>query len=324
VRALLRLRRESTAGSASEIEAGVRQAIAEMRATGTVLVGDVANTLVTVPALCEAGMSARVFFELIGFRPADPAAQVREARQRLAAVQPVQARVRLGLAAHAPYSVSPELFREIRADLDRAVDPVSSVHVAESPEEVEFLAKGTGAWKALLEELDAWNPGWEAPGVSPVEYLDGLGFLDARVMTVHGVQCTGEDLRRLQSLGVTMVSCPRSNEYVGVGAPPLEAFYAMDVEVAFGTDSLASVASLNLFEELAEARRLAPRVPASSLLRSATLAGARALGFGDEYGTLEPGRRADVIAVRVPEGVTDVEEYLVAGVGPADISWLGT
>lgn len=323
VRALLDLRR-SQASDADAISAGVTRALGEARRSGTVLFGDVANSLVTVPPLAAAGASARVFLELLGFNAADPAARVHDARQAVMAAQPPGGRVRLSLAAHAPYSVSPALFTEIRADLDRSQDHVSSVHVSESPEETELLAQGCGPWRDLLAELGAWNPEWKAPGVSPVAYLDNLGFLDARVLAVHGVQCAGEDSRRLQALGVTVVSCPRSNQFVGVGAPPLESFYAMDVEVAFGTDSLASVDTLNLFDELAEARRLAPRVPAASLIRSATLVGARALGFGDEFGSLEPGRRAAALVVRLPEGVTDVEEYLVGGVEPTDVSWLAT
>jgi cytosine/adenosine deaminase-related metal-dependent hydrolase len=90
-----------------------------------------------------------------------------------------------------------------------------------------------------------------------------------------------------------------------------------------GTDSLASCPDLNLFSELAAMRRLAPDVPASRLLHSATLAGAEALGFGDEYGALARGRRADVLAVAVPHGTTDVEEYLCSGIGPEAIRWLG-
>ena len=118
------------------------------------------------------------------------------------------------------------------------------------------------------------------------------------------------------------MSCPRSNRHVGVGSPPLESFYASGVPVAFGTDSLASVENLNLFAELAEARRIAPRVPASQLLDSATRCGAQALGFGSDYGTIEPGKRAALIAVRLPGRVNDVEEYLVGGVEPSAVMWL--
>ena len=139
---------------------------------------------------------------------------------------------------------------------------------------------------------------------------------------MHGVQFTGDDLATLRDLGVTLVSCPRSNVYVGVGSPPLEAFYAMDVDVTFGTDSLASAPDLDMFAELAEARRIAPRVPARRLLESATLTGARALGFDRELGTLEAGKRSAALVVRVPEAVVDVEEYLVSGVGPDAIAWL--
>src|SRR4029079_4526154 len=144
---------------------------------------------------------------------------------------------------------------------------------------------------------------WQAPGTSPVSYLSDFGFLDRCALVVHGVQFDGADLSRLAALGVTVVSCPRSNVHVGVGSPPLEAFYAMDVNVAFGTDSLASVAGLNLFAQLREARRIASRVSARRVIESATLIGARALGFGDDFGSIEVGKRAALIAVRVPAGV---------------------
>jgi cytosine/adenosine deaminase-related metal-dependent hydrolase len=91
-------------------------------------------------------------------------------------------------------------------------------------------------------------------------------------------------------------------------------FYAARVRVAIGTDSLASAPSLNLFDELAELRRIAPDVSAASLLESATRIGAEALGFGATHGTIEPGKRAAVITVEMPPAVRDVEEYLVGGV----------
>ena len=86
------------------------------------------------------------------------------------------------------------------------------------------------------------------------------------------------------------MTCPRSNQWVGVGAPPIERFYRSGVAVAVGTDSLASVDDLNLFSELKTMRWLAPVGAGAGALESATLVGARALGLDDELGS--PCRRA--------------------------------
>ncbi len=320
IRRLMATRRDYPDPQADVIMDAARKAIAAARASGTGLIGEVTNTLVTAPLLRDANMPAHVFFELLGFNAPDPDERVSAGRARLEGA--LAGGLRGSVAPHAPYSVSPALFSAIRADLDRQEETVSTVHLGESPEEVELLRRGSGPWRVLLEELGVWDSQWKAPGTSPVQYLESLGFLDRRVLAVHGVQLSGDDLGRLRALNVTMVSCPRSNRYVGVGSPPLEAFYAMDVDVAFGTDSLASVDDLNMFAELAEARRIAPRVSAHALLRSATLAGAAALNREADYGSIEAGKRASLIAVRLPAGVTDVEECLVGGVAPEAVVWL--
>jgi 5-methylthioadenosine/S-adenosylhomocysteine deaminase len=109
---------------------------------------------------------------------------------------------------------------------------------------------------------------------------------------------------------------------VGVGVPPIERFYASGVPVAVGTDSLASVGDLNLFSELKTMRWLAPSIPARTLLESATLVGARALGLADRLGSITAGKRAKLIAVDLPPGVDDVEEYLVSGIEPRQVKWV--
>jgi len=320
IRTIIAARREYPDAADPRILDAARAAVAEARASGTGLFGDISNTLVTAPLLRDAAMPAQVFYELLRFNAPDPEAMTREARAKADAV--ADADVRVSLAPHAPYSVSPGLFGAIRADLDAHPGQMTTVHLGESAEELEFIRRGTGPWRVLLEELGVWTNAWEPPGTSPVEYLERIGFLDRRVLAVHGVQFDGDDLGRLRSRGVTVVSCPRSNQHVGVGAPPLEAFYAMNVKVAFGTDSLASAPDLNLFSELAEARRLAPRVPARALLESATCRGAAALCFEKDFGTIEPGRRAHLIVVRTPADVDDVEEYLVGGIEPSAVRWL--
>ena len=293
-------------------------AIREARRTGTCLVGDVTNTFATYEPLLDSDLSAAIFRELLGFAAPDPDVLVRAAQDQIAALTPV-AWLRPSIVPHAPYSVSPALMQSIaRWNGERPL----SIHLGESAQEVQFLRDGTGEWRALLERLGVWNAAWTPPGCGPVGYLDRFGLVNERLLAVHGVQFTDAELSRLAAAGATIVTCPRSNRWTGAGEPPVDRFYASGVRVAIGTDSLASVDDVNLFAELAEVRRLAPVVPAVRLLESATVAGALALGFGAELGSIEPGKRAQLLAVRLPANCSDVEEYLVSGIEPADIRWL--
>jgi cytosine/adenosine deaminase-related metal-dependent hydrolase len=196
------------------------------------------------------------------------------------------------------------------------------VHLGESKAEIEFLQHGTGPWRQFLDDFNAWDPQWVAPGCGPTEYLERLGFVNDRMIAVHGVQFSSADLERLADKGATLVTCARGNGRTGAGEPPVADFYHHGVRVAVGTDSLASVPDLNIFSELAELRRLAPQVPARVLVESATIQGARALGFDADLGSMEAGKRDRLIAIDLPAGVADVEEYLVSGIGPAQINWL--
>jgi cytosine/adenosine deaminase-related metal-dependent hydrolase len=293
-------------------------AVREARAAGTSLVGDVTNTLAVYEALADSDLGGAVFREVLGFSASNPAQLVADAQSELETLMPLQW-LRASVVPHAPYSVSPALFRAIAA---AAGARVISVHLGESEEEIRFLRDGTGAWRELLGKLGAWTDAWQPPGCGPVEYLDRLGLLSPTLLAVHGTQLGAPELARLAQAGAAIVTCPRSNRWTGAGTPPVEAFYASGVRVAIGTDSLASVEDLNVFGELAALRRLAPHVPASRLLESATIHGAAALGFDADFGTIAPGKRADLIAVRVPRGVEDVEEYLLKGIEPDAIQWL--
>lgn len=322
IRGVMAARRQRPDPLAAEILDGVRAGIDEAVRTGTAVVGDISNTLVTHGPLLDSPLAGILFYELIRFNTTDPWGLVDQACQQIDAL-PLSARVRPSLAAHAPYSVAPLVFRALRAAIDQRPFVPCSVHLAESREESEFIMHAGGAWREFLEQVGSWDPAFVAPGVSPVRYLDDAGFLDRRVLAVHGVQMTPGDLTRLAAHGTTLVTCPRSNVYTGAGHPPVASFYAAGVPVAVGTDSLASTPDLNVFAELAAMRGLAPDVPAARLIESATMVGARALGFDTEYGSLEAGKRARILAVTVPAGVADVEEYLVSGIDAGQLSWVG-
>jgi cytosine/adenosine deaminase-related metal-dependent hydrolase len=322
VSAMMRERLQSADGrDGGYVRSAMALALEEMKASGTGLVGDISNSLAHLDALAESGLEGVVFHEVIKFRAPDAEGFVEESRRRMDAAGAGD-RWRLALAPHAPYSVAPSIYRALAEARPRLRDAHMSVHVSESREEVEFIGRGSGGWPEVLKRLGAWDPNWRAPGCSPISYLDRLGFWDARTLAVHAVQADGDDLALLAQRGATLVCCPRSNAWVGAGEPPVEAFYRSGARVAIGTDSLASVDDLNLFSELAALHRIAPGVAATDLLRSATRSGAEALGFGESHGAIERGRRAVLIAVDIPPGTVDVEQYLVSGIGPGKVRWI--
>jgi len=325
IRAVVALRRGGVPGGRDAEVRAAREAATSMVAAGTALVGDVSNTLLTPALLSDAGLGGVVFHELLGFNEIDPVGAVRaawsrveEARGPLAshgvapgAPQAPREALSFSVVAHAPYSVSPALFAAIVA---RRGDAPLAIHLAESPEEVEFLHSGQGPIRRMLEDLGVWTGTWVVPRCDPVQYVANLGYVRPGTLAVHCVHVTDSGLDRLRRARAVIVTCPRSNLRVGAGAPRLAHFYASGISVAIGTDSLASAPSLSVFDELAEMRRLAPEIAAATLLESATRVGAEALGFRD-FGTIRPGQRAVFAAVALPHaGLTDVEEYLVSGV----------
>jgi cytosine/adenosine deaminase-related metal-dependent hydrolase len=319
VRALLARRMTGPGPTEESVLAAAAHALDEAVASGTGVFGDVSNSLATVPLLERGADAAVVFHELLGFRSVQAEPLIAAGRDQRA--QAGAAHVRVSVAPHAPYSVSPALFQAIGRELDATPGSVTTLHLAESPEEVELLKQGTGPWRPLLDELGAWEPEWTPPGTSPVQYAAALGYLDRPTLVVHGVQCTPADIGALASSAATLVTCPRSNRYLGVGDPPLQACYDAGVRVAIGTDSLASAPTLSMFDEMAAVRSVAPAVPARRILESATRIGAEALGCGDRHGHIAIGAASGLIAVRVPDGVRDVEEYLVSGIPPDRVSW---
>ena len=319
VRTLLSLRGKYPDPFAANILDATRGAIGEARASGTGVIGDISNTLVTPRMLREEGMPGHVFHEVLGFSLTDGAPLVAAARQRIAALAGLGPDVRVSITPHAPYSVSPALFRSVAEELQGAP---ASIHLGESPEEVHFLNHGGGPIQAALQSLGVWNAHWMPPRCGPIEYVERFGLLSERLLAIHGVQLSYRELAQLTGAGATLVTCPRSNRWVGVGNPPVDRFYASGVRVAIGTDSLASVEDLNVFAEMAAIRELSSAIPAREILKSATLNGAEALGFGEDFGVIEPGKRAALLAVRVPPDEEDVEEYLVSGIAPEQVRWL--
>jgi len=275
-------------------------------ARGTVAVGDVANGTWAAGVLARAGLYGIAFHEIFGFRTADAESILDAAAARLESIDRapdmIAARRRLAviLTPHAAHTTSGPLLKAL-GGRSAAAGETLSIHVAECAEEIQLLRDGSGAFHEFLVERGAWEDGWKAPGLTPVEYLDRLGVLSPRTLAVHCVYLDHQDLTRLQTRGVTVVTCPRSNQRLGVGKAPVPKLLASGIPIALGTDSLATAPDIDVFNEVAVLRQEHPEVSPAAALRIATLNGAAALGLAKELGTIEAGKLAALAVVALAE-----------------------
>ena len=292
----------------AEVRARAAEAIRALAESGTVAVGDVSNRLVHLDLLGASRLESVVFFELLAWDPARAAATLEWADVRVAALAGTLApNVRLRLSAHAPYSVSPALF----AGLVGRGGP-AAMHLAESPAESQFLATGEGDWPGFLERRGLGHVAFDPPGLSPVGYADGIGALRPGLVAAHGVRVDGSDRALLARRGVFVALCPRSNRSLGVGMAPVPKLLGAGVRLCLGTDSLASVESLDLLEEAVLLHRQFPDLDPAVLVRMATLGGAEALGLSD-LGAIAPGRRAALAFASAPAAPEDPHLHLLSG-----------
>ena len=156
----------------------------------------------------------------------------------------------------------------------------------------------------LAETEDELKDAQVKYGVTPTAYLESIGFWGPMTIAAHGVWVNDEDIGILKRRGVGISHNPESNMKLASGAAPVVKYLAAGVALGLGTDGAASNNDLDMFEAMRQASFLAKHVthdprtmPASTALDLATIGGARVLGMERQIGSLEPGKRADLITV---------------------------
>lgn len=187
------------------------------------------------------------------------------------------------IAPHAPYTVSTSHLNEARALAERHDVPIV-IHIAEAPTETAFMLK------TYRERT--------------VPYLERINFLSPRVIAAHVVHVNDEEIAALKRREVGVGHCPQSNMKLASGTAPVPRMLRAGLRVGLGTDGAASNNDLNLWEEMDTAAKLhklvlqdPTAVSAREALEMATLGGARAAHLEREIGSLEAGKRADLIVV---------------------------
>ncbi len=297
---------ESTAGrnvqySCSGGAEGILAAGAKLRGPAGQRHGDIRDTDHPGWRSGFPSLERRIFLELLGFNLDSIAAAMPASR--------VGGRTDEILAAgdaipvpHSVYSVSPAIIAESK-EWTRARGLPFSIHVAEHLDEIEFLRSGKGFCRELLERVGRWDPAWTPPGKTPIEYLDRFGALDSRTLLVHAVHMTEADWALTAKRDCTVVFCPRSNRNLGSGRPWIEKALSIGISCALGTDSLASNTDLNLFAEAAFTLDNYPSIDPQKVIEMITVNPARSLGCKSDFGSIEPGVKAHMLAIEIQSGI---------------------
>ena len=268
---------------------GTRLACMEMLLSGTTTFADMYYfEEVVAEAAKEAGMRGVLGQTIIRF----PVPDARSPEEGLARTENFLKQFQKdelivpAVAPHALYTNKMETLEAARALADRYGVPLL-FHLAETKSEAEDTRRQHAA--------------------SPTKVLDKLGFFGGRTLAEHGVWLDDEDLRILADRGVGIAHCPSSNMKLASGIAPVSRMLSLGLRVGLGTDGPAgSNNDFNLFEEMDLAGKLQKvstgdpqALPAAQALEMATAGGARALGMEKQIGTLEAGKKADLILVRL-------------------------
>lgn len=215
-------------------------------------------------------------------------------------------RVRIGIAPGALYTCHPLVFERVSEIARRENLPVA-MHLAGSREEYDFIKYGSSAFS--VHEMDERRgyveiPPWLPTGTSPVRYALNWGAFEAdNVMAIHCVHVDDGDIAKLREYDIAIAACPRCNAQLGMGVSPINEFLRAGLRTGLGTDSPAATDSTDMLMEMRlgmliqRAVNVREFLGSHKMLELATIGAARALKLEDKIGSLEVGKRADIIAV---------------------------
>lgn len=297
--------------SADDVQAAIDTGLAESMRSGTTLIGDISGDGSSWAPIAASPLRAVVFRELIGL-PKDRAEQAWQSAQTWLGTTRETSACRPGLSAHAPYSARISLIKAAaHAGLPCAI------HLAEFAGERELLVDHAGLFVPFLQEFAAWDPLGLAKGPEHVlRLLEG----SAPVLAVH---CNYLAESAAIPANVSLVYCPRTQAAFGHPLFPLSRWLQRGVNVALGTDSLASNPDLSVLEEMRFVRRRHPELEGTAILQLATLAGALALGFGNECGSLAAGKHADFVVMPAAGDCDDPHDLFLTGERSPREVWIG-
>ncbi|MER3402600.1 MAG: hypothetical protein C4337_04720 [Armatimonadota bacterium] len=306
---------------------------AECLASGITFVSDNTDKGVSVEALAQGGVRGRVHQEIFGIEP-EPNDNTLleilkgklETHRATLLRYGAGERVELGVSPHAVYTVRDSLLKAVVA-YARAEGLPISMHAAESSEEIALTRSRSGSFAEMFCRRGI---AYLHPRIQPIEYLHQVGITGASTQLVHCVKVEPREVQVLAQTRTQVAHCPRSNARLITGVAPIASMRRQGVPIVVGTDSAVSAGTLDLWEEL-RFGALAQRAFSNTAQPSwrdwvlmATLEGARAFGIDSLVGSVEVGKRADLIVVRTQRlaylGASDPYAGLILAAQASDVA----
>ncbi len=249
---------------------------------GVLTLGDISTSSITESLFSDLPVMGIWFREYLG------------AASETAACRSIGPGKALSLAGHAPHTTDPDFLAQLK-NITRQHQMPFSIHLAESAEETEFIAAGTGPWADLLQTRGIDFSSWKFSQQTAVAYANKLGLLDHQTLAVHLIDADINDIRILAEQRVNVCVCPQSNQNLHGRLPKVPAMRDAGVNLCLGTDSPASNPESNLWADMALLAKSFPEISPADVLVMATCNGAAALGMGNMIGSLAPGFIAALI-----------------------------
>ncbi len=284
------------------IQEAIYAADQAMHEAGIVAVGDISNKADT--AACKEASALRyyTFVEMFDFHQDQMAEEIFSNYYRVYEAQSGGGGNRKSCVPHAPYTVSPTLWQKINA-ANRPADTVS-IHNQETAHENALFLDGSGGFPAFARSLGMSLDHLEPTGKTAIHYSLQHLRPDQRILFVHNTTTTREDIRRANAWSDTVywATCPNANLYIENRLPSYAAFLEEGATITLGTDSLSSNWQLSILEEMKTIARYQSGIGFPTLLEWATLNGARALGFEEELGSIEVGKKPGLNLLKLGPG----------------------
>ncbi len=296
--------REREALPPQKIQQEAVSAACEMKRRGTGCAAEVGPLEPGKSALETNRISGAVFMEVLGFQAAPPC------------LPPGTASLNIYPAGHGLHTTPPETLVRLKGAGARF-----SLHLAESPLETQFLAQGKGPWADLMAQRGHDLSKWEPWGERPVARALRLGLLGPATLAVHLLEVRPQERDILVTTGTRVCFCPRSNWALHRKLPPIEAFLKAGSRPALGTDSLASVETLDMFDEMAFTAAHYPGLSPETILAMATVNAAEAVGCPG-LGRLQPGRTGGMIHVALEANRPEAAAAALVAGRPEKVTWL--